>query len=189
MRALVLALFFSLSNGFVVKNNANNPGKRRCIQNVNGPSSHGVVPNLPRSNHALFAGADGEEVAAPLVSGEELELLLNGDWEQPIVIDAYATWCGPCLLMSPEFEAAAQQLQGKVRLVKLDCDKDEQMAARLNIMGLPTLLFLDKYSPEEGEDNQAAKAVLKGRIEGALQKQMIIDLCEHYFFGGEAPQF
>lgn len=90
--------------------------------------------------------------------------------------------------MAPEFEAAAQELQGKVRFVKLDTDKEESMAARLNIMGLPTLLFLDKYEPKEGEEDQGAKAVLKGRIEGALRKQNIIDLCEHHFFGGEAPQ-
>jgi thiol-disulfide isomerase/thioredoxin len=92
--------------------------------------------------------------------------------------------------MAPEFEEAAQQLKGKVRFVKLDTDKDEAMAARLNIMGLPTLLFLDKYEgkDEEGsEEEQEAKAVLKGRIEGALRKQNILDLCEYYFFDGPEP--
>jgi thiol-disulfide isomerase/thioredoxin len=95
---------------------------------------------------------------------------------------------GPCLLMAPEFEAAAQDLKGKVRFVKLDTDKDEQMATRLNIMGLPTLLFLDKYQPKEGDKNAGASAVLKGRIEGALQKKNIIDLVEHHFFDGPAPK-
>jgi thiol-disulfide isomerase/thioredoxin len=90
--------------------------------------------------------------------------------------------------MAPEFEAAAQELKGKVRFVKLDTDKDEKMAARLNIMGLPTLLFLDKYQPKEGDDEEpAARAVLKGRIEGAMRKNNIMDLCEHYFFDGPAP--
>jgi thiol-disulfide isomerase/thioredoxin len=93
--------------------------------------------------------------------------------------------------MAPEFEEAAQQLKGKVRFVKLDTDKDEAMAARLNIMGLPTLLFLDKFEgkDEEGsEEEQEAKAVLKGRIEGALRKQNILDLCEYYFFEGPEPK-
>ena len=90
--------------------------------------------------------------------------------------------------MAPEFEAAAQELKGKVRFAKLDTDKDEAMAARLNIMGLPTLLFLDKYEPKEDDENQEARAVLKGRIEGALRKENILDLCEHYFFDGPAPQ-
>lgn len=136
--------------------------------------------------------ADGgeEDKAAPLVSGADLEIMLT-EWDEPLVVDAYATWCGPCLLMAPEFEAAAQELKGKVRFVKLDTDKDESMAARLNIMGLPTLLFLDKYVPPEDSDEEqaaeGAKAVLKGRIEGALRKQNILDLCEHYFFDGPAP--
>jgi len=133
-----------------------------------------------------------EEKAAPIVTGEELERALT-EWEQPLVVDAYATWCGPCLLMAPEFEAAAQDLKGKVRFVKLDTDKEEAMAARLNIMGLPTLLFLDQYQPKEGEqaadeEAEGAKAVLKGRIEGALRKDNIVDLCDHYFFDGPAPQ-
>jgi thioredoxin-like negative regulator of GroEL len=91
--------------------------------------------------------------------------------------------------MAPEFEAAALELKGKVRFVKLDTDKDEQMAARLNIMGLPTLLFLDKYEPKDEEPaTQDASAVLKGRIEGALRKDNIVDLCNHYFFDGPAPK-
>lgn len=92
--------------------------------------------------------------------------------------------------MSPEFEAAAEDLKGKVRFVKLDTDKEEEMAARLNIMGLPTLLFLDKFEPKKDgpEEEQEAKAVLKGRIEGALRKQNILELCEYYFFDGPEPK-
>lgn len=165
-----------------------------------------------------------DEKVAKQVTGEDLEIMLT-EWEQPLVIDAYATWyvrrsfgvfclfwislshthihfpmvanlglslrrrrCGPCLLMAPEFEAAAKELQGKVRFVKLDTDKEESMAARLNIMGLPTLLFLDKYAPAKGEEVQeGAKAVLKGRIEGALRKENIMDLCEYHFFDGPTP--
>jgi len=150
-----------------------------------------AAPALTR-RAALFM-ADGEEVkSAPKVSGEQLEMMLQ-EWETPLVIDAYATWCGPCLLMSPEYEEAAKELEGKVRFVKLDTDESEQMAARLAINGLPTLLFLDKYTPPEGSDEevskeeQEAQAVLKGRIEGALRKQNILDLCDHYFFGGPEP--
>eukprot|EP00526_Cylindrotheca_closterium_P023453 CAMPEP_0113635172 /NCGR_PEP_ID=MMETSP0017_2-20120614/18328_1 /TAXON_ID=2856 /ORGANISM="Cylindrotheca closterium" /LENGTH=168 /DNA_ID=CAMNT_0000545929 /DNA_START=81 /DNA_END=587 /DNA_ORIENTATION=- /assembly_acc=CAM_ASM_000147 len=132
--------------------------------------------------------AVGEDAAAPLVSGADLEMMLT-EWDQPLVVDAYATWCGPCVLMAPEFEAAAQELKGKVRFVKIDTDKDEAMAARLNIMGLPTLLFLDKFTGDEGKDEESeAKAVLKGRLEGAIRKEQIIEFCEHYFFDGPEPK-
>lgn len=92
------------------------------------------------------------------------------------------------VLMSPEFEAAAQDLKGKVRMVKLDTDQNEEMAARLGIQGLPTLLFLDKFEPKEGEDNPKAAAVLKGKIEGALRKESIEELVNYYFFDGPQPQ-
>lgn len=123
------------------------------------------------------------EKLTPVVNGEELEMMLLGDWEQPLVIDAYATWCGPCVLMAPEFESAAKELRGRVRFVKIDTDKDPEIAGRLNVMGLPTLLFLDKF---EGDDGPA-KAVLKERIEGAIQKDSIVAICEHHFFGGPKP--
>lgn len=61
------------------------------------------------------------------------------------------------------------------------------MAARLNIQGLPTLLFLDKFEPKDGEEPKAA-AVLKGKIEGALRKENIKELADYYFFDGPEPQ-
>jgi thioredoxin len=127
-----------------------------------------------------------EGKAAPLVSGEELEVMLT-EWDAPLVIDAYATWCGPCIIMAPEFEAAAQELKGRVRFVKLDTDADNEMASRLNVMGLPTLMFLDKYEPKEGDTSPGAQAVLKEKIEGAIKKESIVDLCEYLFFDGPRP--
>jgi len=91
------------------------------------------------------------------------------------------------MIMAPEFEAAAQELKGRVRFVKLDTDKDPEMASRLNIMGLPTLMFLDKYEATEGETDTGAAALLKEKIEGAIQKESIIALCEYLFFGGPRP--
>jgi len=93
-------------------------------------------------------------------------------------------------MMAPEFEEAAKDYKGKVQFVKLDTDSDPEMADRLGVNGLPTLLFLDKFVPEENteEDTGGAKVVLKERIEGAIQRKSINDLCEHHFFGGERPE-
>ncbi len=90
--------------------------------------------------------------------------------------------------MAPEFESAASSLIGKVRFVKLDTDLEPQMASRLGIMGLPTLLFLDRNKDEEAvAEGKAPAAVLKERIEGALRKQSIVDLCMYHFFDGPMP--
>jgi thiol-disulfide isomerase/thioredoxin len=90
--------------------------------------------------------------------------------------------------MAPEFEEAAKELAGKVRFVKLDTDLEPQMAGRLGIMGLPTLLFLDKNDNTEAvEEGKEPVAVLKERIEGALKKQSLVDLCDYLFFDGPMP--
>ena len=138
----------------------------------------GSVAFPSRAGTALNA-----EKFAKEVTGAELEVMLT-EWDQPLILDAYATWCGPCLLMAPHFEEAAEELAGKVRFVKIDTDKEPEMAARLNIMGLPTIMFLDKVEPEESGGPTAA---LKNKIEGAITKESIVDLCNFHFFDGPMP--
>lgn len=58
----------------------------------------------------------------------------------PFVLDVWAPWCGPCRMMAPDFEAAAMQLQDKVRFFKLNSDQNQSAAAALGIRGIPTLL-------------------------------------------------
>ena len=131
---------------------------------------------------------DKQQKLAKSVSGADLEMMLQ-EWETPLVLDAYATWCGPCLLMAPEFEAAAKELEGKVRFVKMDTDKETEMAGRLNIMGLPTLLFLSGKKESDGDEGEVDPTigVLRDRIEGALRKDSIVEICNYYFFDGPMP--
>mmetsp|Transcript_11501 Transcript_11501/g.12810 ORF Transcript_11501/g.12810 Transcript_11501/m.12810 type:complete len:185 (-) Transcript_11501:291-845(-) len=167
-----------------------------CLGHLNAfvllPSQIRLSTPLSKPNFQVSLNAATDEKAVKDVTGEELELMLT-EWDTPLLVDAYATWCGPCLLMAPEFEAAAKELEGKVRFVKIDTDKEPEMAGRLNVMGLPTLMFLDQLKApegdsegEEGGDGQPM-AVLKDRIEGALRKDSILALCEYHFFDGPRP--
>lgn len=90
--------------------------------------------------------------------------------------------------MAPEFEAAAKELKGRVRFVKLDTDASPEMASRLNIMGLPTLMFLNKYKGENEDEDDQPRATLLQRIEGAIPKDSIVALSEHLFFDGPMPE-
>ena len=60
----------------------------------------------------------------------------------PVLVDVWAPWCGPCRSMAPMFERAAQQLEPKVRLLKLNSDKAPTVSSRLGISGIPTLLLM-----------------------------------------------
>lgn len=57
----------------------------------------------------------------------------------PVVVDFWASWCGPCLTMAPEFEKAAAMLEPNARLAKVNTEKAESLAARFNILSIPTL--------------------------------------------------
>src|SRR5574340_871821 len=59
----------------------------------------------------------------------------------PVVIDAYAEWCGPCKIQSPILKEIASELGERVRVIKVDVDKNPQVASKFDIRGVPTLLI------------------------------------------------
>lgn len=95
-----------------------------------------------------------------------------------LLVDVYAIWCGPCQLVSKQLQAAAAIWGRTVRVVKIDSDKYPEMASRLRVQGLPTLiLFNSPANPSDApatRDSGTAAFQEIDRMEGALSKDQLI---------------
>jgi thioredoxin len=76
------------------------------------------------------------------IGSSELALLATGD--KPVLVDFYATWCGPCKAMEPFIERLAQRFAGRADVVKVNIDNSPDLAAEYGIRGVPTFLLFAK---------------------------------------------
>lgn len=86
--------------------------------------------------------------------------LLSGS-DLPVLVDFYATWCGPCQMMVPILDKVNNQLKGRLQVVKIDTDKYPQLASQYEIHALPTLVLFKNGQPLE-------------RIEGVVPAEQLI---------------
>ena len=61
--------------------------------------------------------------------------------EKPVLVDFFATWCGPCQTLAPILKEVKEQLGDKISIIKIDVDKNQQIALRFQVRGVPTLML------------------------------------------------
>ena len=83
----------------------------------------------------------------------------------PVIIDFYATWCGPCQALAPMLKRLADEYEGRVIVLKVDVDKNQELAMAARIMSIPTLFFITKDGDIE-------------RIVGGLPYQELVRMAE-----------
>ncbi|XP_073829615.1 thioredoxin-2-like [Musca autumnalis] len=78
-------------------------------------------------------------------SKEDLEKYLNSASEKLVVLDFYATWCGPCKLITPQLEELSTLYSEDVVVLKINVDECEEIAMDYNVTGMPTFVFVKNH--------------------------------------------
>ena len=94
----------------------------------------GENPKCGKCHATLFSGA-------PVDANAALFDKLVGRGSLPVLVDFWASWCGPCKMMAPAFAAAARDLEPHVRLAKVDTEAQTAIAGRYGIRSIPTLIL------------------------------------------------
>src|SRR5271170_5627461 len=91
--------------------------------------------------------------------------VLTASTRQPVLVDFWAPWCGPCKQLAPALEKAVADARGKVALVKMNIDDHPQIAGQLGIQSIPAVIAFDKGQPVDGFVGALPESQVRGFIE------------------------
>lgn len=88
----------------------------------------------------------------------------------PVILDFYATWCGPCAALAPSLERLANEFEGRLKVLKVDVDRNEALAAAAAIRSVPTLFFIGIDGSIERQMGTMPFDMLRAKAEALVEK-------------------
>jgi len=105
---------------------------------------------------------------------------------QPVIVDFWATWCGPCKQLTPALEKAVTAAGGAVKLVKIDVDKNPIYAGQLRVQSIPTVYAFEDGKPVDGFTGALPESQVKAFVEKLIKAPVVSELDELIAFGKES---
>lgn len=96
------------------------------------------------------------------------EVVINSD--KPVLVDFWATWCGPCKMLAPVVEEVAQNMESEIDVVKIDVDENPNVASEYGITSIPTLILFKEGKPVGKIVGFRPADQIEAAIKGALTK-------------------
>jgi thioredoxin 1 len=90
------------------------------------------------------------------------------DSAEPVVVDFWAEWCGPCKMIAPSLEEIATEMGGKIKVAKLNIDENPELAAQYGVRSIPTLMLFKNGEVADMKVGAAPKTALSAWIGGAV---------------------
>lgn len=106
-----------------------------------------------------------EELIMKIVNTQEFNELMN---EKAVLVDFFATWCGPCKMLSPVLEGVAEKMKDKVTIVKVDVDRSPDLAAKFGVMSVPRMIMFKNGRQVDAFSGYMPEANLMANIERNL---------------------
>ena len=85
--------------------------------------------------------------------------------EKPVLIDFWATWCGPCQMIGPVLEQLSAEYEGKAKILKVDIDASQDLAMKYQIMSVPSMIFFKDGQPVDGVVGVVPAPYLKEKLD------------------------
>ena len=90
--------------------------------------------------------------------------------DTPVIVDFWASWCGPCMAMAPTFEELSKEYEGKLKFAKLNVEDNQDIAGQFSIRGIPCLVVFNKGEEADRIIGSMPKEALKEKIDDILGK-------------------
>lgn len=144
------------------------------IVSCGNSQSENNKPESSSNNEQALKKAEIKHIDAAFFQSKIFDYRVNKTWKYqdsiPCIIDFYADWCGPCKTIAPILEDLSREYAGKIKVYKVNVDKEQELASVFNVNGIPALLFC----PVGRDPQMATGALPKSEFEKVINEFLLI---------------